>query len=172
MTITGMFVAVFLGMMIYICQYAITHKQELMNNSYNGRQQMLLAKNIRGTIYSDAGEVLAQTVTDSEGKERREYPYDNLFAHAVGYATNGRAGVEALANYYLIHSNAPLADKVAEDAAGKKNPGDDVYTTLDTELQQVAYNALGVYKGAIIVSEPSTEESLPWYPSRIMTRIR
>lgn len=156
MTITGMFVAVFLGMMIYICQYAITHKQELMNNSYNGRQQMLLAKNIRGTIYSDAGEVLAQTVTDSEGKERREYPYDNLFAHAVGYATNGRAGVEALANYYLIHSNAPLADKVAEDAAGKKNPGDDVYTTLDTELQQVAYNALGVYKGAIIVSEPST----------------
>lgn len=156
MTVTYMFVAVFLGMMFYISHYAITHQQELINNSYNGRQQMLNAKNVRGTIYAENGEVLAQTVTQQDGKETREYPYANLFAHAVGYASNGRAGVEALGNYYLINSNAPLSEKVANDVEGAKYPGDDVYTTLDVELQQVAYNALGVYKGAIIVSEPST----------------
>ena len=84
------------------------------------------------------------------------YPYDNLFAHAVGYATNGRFGVEAAANYYLINSNAKLSDKVASDVAGSKYPGDSVVTTLDVGLQEVAAKSLGVYKGAIIVSEPST----------------
>ena len=52
----------------------MTHKQELINNSYNGRQQMLLSQNRRGSIYSADGKVLAQTVTDENGNEVREYP--------------------------------------------------------------------------------------------------
>ena len=158
--VTYLFVAVFLAMMGYICQYAMSHRQEWMNNSYNGRQQMFSAKNARGTIYAGSGEVLAQTGTDSEGREIREYPYGNLFAHAVGYATHGRAGVEALGNYYLIQSNAPLSEKVSNEAAGTKHLGDDVYTTLDVRLQEVAYKAMGVYKGAIVVSEISTGKVL------------
>lgn len=158
--VTYLFVAVFLVMMGYICQYSMSHRQEWMNNSYNGRQQMFSAKNVRGTIYAGSGEVLAQTGTDSEGREKREYPYGNLFAHAVGYATHGRAGVEALGNYYLIQSNAPLSEKVSNEAAGMKYLGDDVYTTLDVGLQEVASKAMGVYKGAIVVSEISTGKVL------------
>lgn len=143
-------------MMTYTCHYAITHQQELINNSYNGRQEIFAAQNTRGSIFAAGGQVLAETQTDAEGNERRVYPYDNLFAHAVGYATNGRFGVEAAANYYLINSNAKLSDKVASDVAGSKYPGDSVVTTLDVGLQEVAAKSLGVYKGAIIVSEPST----------------
>ncbi len=158
--VTFLFVGAFVGMMGYICFYSITNKQELINNSYNSRQKMLIAKNIRGTIYSKDGDVLAETATDSDGEETRQYPYANLFSHAVGYSTNGRAGVEALGNYYLINSNAPLSDKVAYDVSGEKYPGDDIYTTLDVNLQEVAYNALGVYRGAIIVTQPSTGKIL------------
>ena len=156
MIITAGFTLLFLSMIGYITYYSVTHKQELINNSYNGRQQMLLSQNRRGSIYSADGKVLAQTVTDENGNEVREYPYGNLFSHAVGYATNGRMGVEAQANYYLINSNAPLSAKAALEASGDKYPGDNVYTTLDTKLQQVASTALGVYRGAIIVTEPST----------------
>ena len=158
--VTYLFTAVFLGMMFYICQYSMVHRQELLNNSYHGRQQLLTARNTRGTIYAGSGEVLARTVTDSEGRETREYPYENLFAHAVGYATHGRAGVEALGNYYLIQSNAPLSEKVSAEVAGSKYAGDDVYTTLDVGLQEVAYKAMGVYRGAVIVSETSTGKIL------------
>lgn len=143
-------------MMTYTCHYAITHQQELINNSYNGRQEIFAAQNTRGSIFAAGGQVLSETQTDADGNERRVYPYDNLFAHAVGYATNGRFGVEAAANYYLINSNAKLSDKVASDVAGSKYPGDSVVTTLDVGLQEVAAKSLGVYKGAIIVSEPST----------------
>lgn len=156
MFVTYLFVFIFLGMMGYICHFAVTNKQELINNSYNTRQSMLLAQNRRGSIYARGGEVLAQTTTAEDGTEVRVYPYENLFAHAVGYSTNGRMGVEALGNYYLINSNEPLSSKVADDMAGTKYAGDSIYTTLDVKLQQVAYNALGVYKGAIVVTEPST----------------
>ena len=160
LSVTYLFVAVFLGMMFYICHYSVTHQQELINNSYNGRQQILIAKNVRGEIYANNGEILAQTVTDENGEERRNYPYENLFAHAVGYATHGRAGGEALGNYYLIHSNAPLSEKVENDVEGIKYPGDSVHTTLDVNLQEVANHAMGIYQGAIIVSEPSTGKIL------------
>lgn len=160
LAVTWLFVAVFAGMMTYTCHYAITHQQELINNSYNGRQEIFAAQNTRGSIFAAGGQVLAETQTDADGNERRVYPYDNLFAHAVGYATNGRFGVEAAANYYLINSNARLSDKVASDVAGSKYPGDSVVTTLDVGLQEVAAKSLGVYKGAIIVSEPSTGKIL------------
>lgn len=158
--VTWIFVMLFFCMAGYITYYSVTNHQELINNSYNGRQQALLAQNVRGRIYSGDGAVLAQTITNEEGKEIREYPYENLFAHVVGYAVNGRMGVESQANYYLINSNAPLSEKAAMDINGAKYPGDDVYTTLNVDLQQVASTALGIYQGAIIVSEPQTGKIL------------
>lgn len=154
------FVLLFLGLSGYITYYSVTHKQELMSNSYNGRQQMLIAQNRRGRILSADGDILARTIQDDEGNEKREYPYQNLFSHVVGYATNGRMGVEAQANYYLINSSAPLSQKAGLELAGEKYPGDDVYTTLDVGLQQVASTALGVYQGAILVTEPATGKIL------------
>lgn len=156
MLVTWFFTFLFLGMISYITYYSATHKQELINNSYNGRQQMLLAQNRRGSIFAAGGEVLAKTAEDDSGKEIREYPYQNLFSHVVGYSVNGRMGVESLANYYLINSNAPLSQKAGLDVSQEKYPGDDVYTTLNVELQQVASTALGVYRGAVVVTEPAT----------------
>ena len=160
MIVTWVFTLLFIGMAGYITYYSATHKQELINNSYNGRQQILIAQNTRGRIFSAEGEVLARTTTDSEGKEKREYPYQNLFSHVVGYASNGRMGVEAQANYYLINTSASLSQKAALDLNGEKYPGDDVYTTLRVDLQQVASTALGVYQGAVIVTEPGTGKVL------------
>ncbi len=156
LAVTWLFVGLFFAMMGYTCHYAVTHRQTLMNNSYNTRQEILIAQNSRGSIYAAGGQKLAETVTDGEGKETRVYPYANMFSHAVGYASNGKFGIEAFAYYYLINSNTRLSDKVANDVAGKKYPGDSVITTLDVDLQKIAYDSLGMYSGAVIVSEPST----------------
>lgn len=156
LVVTWFFVGLFFAMMGYTCHYAATHRQSLINNSYNSRQNLLIAQNSRGTIYAAGGQKLAKTQTDTEGEEVRVYPYANLFSHAVGYAANGRYGVEAQANYYLINSNTKLSEKVASDMAGEKYPGDSVITTLDVDLQQIAYDSLGVYKGAVLVTEPGT----------------
>ena len=159
--VTGLFfVAVFAGMIAYLGYFAATSEQEMLNNSYNSRQEILLSRNYRGTIYSRDGEVLAETVLDEQQNESRVYPYEELFAHIVGYSTKGRMGVEALANYYLINTSTSLSNKAANDAAGVKNPGNNVYTTLDVKIQETADSQLNIYKGAVVVTEVSTGKIL------------
>jgi len=160
MLTTYLVVIVFLGMMAYISYFVATSEQEVLNNSYNSRQEILIAQNYRGNILSDKGDILATTTLDSEQNETRVYPYGEEFSHVVGFSTHGRTGIEAQANYYLITSSASITDKVVNDVAGNKNPGDSVYTTLNTKIQETAYKALGVYDGAIIVTEPSTGKIL------------
>lgn len=147
-------------MLGYISYYSYANRQTLMDNSYNTRQQILLKQNSRGSIISRNGEALAYSEVSEDGKEIRIYPYGKEFAHVVGYSTNGKAGIEALANYYLINTSIDLSDKVALDTKGDKYPGDNCLTTLDVNLQEVAYNALSSRKGAIVVTNPRTGEVL------------
>lgn len=154
------FPCLFVCMMIYMCNFVLNNEQEMINNSYNSRSEILLSKNYRGTIYAASGEVLAESVLDSAGNETRVYPYENLFAHSVGYSTTGRMGVEALCNYYLINSNLNLTEKVSNSTLGVKNPGDSVYTTFDVSIQEAADKALGIYNGAIILTDVKTGKIL------------
>ncbi len=150
------FVCVFAAMLVYLGHFVATNEQEMVNNSYNGRQEIILSQNYRGTIYSANREALAITVFDNAGNETRVYPYDNLFSHVVGFSTNGRTGIEAFSNYYLINSNISMAQKLANTSAGVKNPGNNVITSLDVKIQKAALKALGTYNGAVIVTECST----------------
>ena len=154
------FAALFTGMIVYLCFYVKNNEQELLNNSYNSRQSILAEENSRGAIYDKNGEILAQSVIDAQNKETRQYPFNNLYSHAIGFSTKGKTGVENISNYYLINSNISLTQKVENDVAGKKNPGNNIYTTFDTRLQQIAYDSLGVYKGAVIVSDVKTGKIL------------
>lgn len=156
----GLFSLLIFSMAGYICYYATVHKQEMFDNSYNGYQAQLQKENIRGTIYAADGQVLAQTTVDENGKETREYPYENMFAHVVGYSTKGKSGIESMANYYLVNSNVSISEKVSYEANEEKIPSDNVYTTLNVNLQKIAFDSLGMYKGAVIVSEPSTGKVL------------
>ena len=152
--------ALFLTLSVYTASYAYRNYQPLLSNNYNGRQRALIRQNIRGKIFSGTGEVLAYTVTDEEGNESREYPFGSLFSHVVGYSTRGRMGLEEEYNYYLINSDLSLGKKLALEENGEKYPADNIYTTLDPSLQEVADKAIGVYKGAAIVSDPRTGEIL------------
>lgn len=154
------FSALFIFMSIYLLCFVVNKEQDMVNNSYNSRQEILLSQNYRGNIYSRDGEILAKTEINFEQTESRVYPFKNLFSHIVGYSSNGRLGVEALANYYLINTNTSIHNKVANDIAGIKNPGDNVYTTLDVQIQKTADDQLSVYKGAIIVTEVKTGKIL------------
>lgn len=158
--ILAFFTICYISMCTYLCMYVKNNHQEYINNSYNSRQTLLAKENTRGMIFDNKGHILAQTLKNEAGKEYRHYPYENLFSHAVGYSTKGKTGVESMTNYYLINSEATIAQKVENDVAGEKNPGNDVYTTFDYDLQDIAYRSMGIYRGAIIVSEVKTGKIL------------
>lgn len=154
------FVAVFLAMIIYTCVYVRGNEVNWSINSYNSRLEMLKKETERGPIYASGGETLAVTRVDEDGLEYRSYPYGSVFSHIVGFESRGYLGVEALANYYLLHSHESLRGQVSNAMYAKKNEGDSVYTTLDVTLQKAAYEELGDREGAVIVTNPNTGEIL------------
>lgn len=156
MNITYLFLFIFVAMIGYFVKFQVKDSDEIINNNYNKRQEVLTETIIRGSIYSDNGEILAQTVVDENGNETRSYPYGALFAHSVGFSTHGKTGVELLANYKLLTSNAPILEIAENEFKGEKNIGDNVRTSLNVRLTQTAYNALGEHQGAVIAIEPST----------------
>jgi peptidoglycan glycosyltransferase len=158
--ITYIFVLLFLVLIGYIIKFIIVDSEEVIANSYNKRQSTLSERVLRGKIISSNDKVLAQTVLDSDGNEQRNYPYGKMFAHVVGFDTNGRSGLEATYNYQLLTSNSDLFMQIQNALTGDKNTGDDLYTTLDTRLQKAAYEALGDNDGAVIAIEPDTGKIL------------
>ena len=154
--ITYVFIACMLAVIGNEIYFVYAKSETAVNNSYNPRQELLASKNIRGQILSADGETLAQTVRGEDGNEERLYPYGSLFSHVVGYSTRGKTGVEYLGNMALLNSNAAFGEKIQNEITSQKNIGDNVITTLNVEVQRAAYEALGVYDGAIIVTEPST----------------
>ena len=72
----------------------------------------------------------------------------------------GKSGLESSQNFNLLTSNAFFLEKLANEFKDQKNTGDTVVTTLDANLQNAAYNALGDNKGAVVVMEPSTGKIL------------
>ena len=54
-------------------------------------------------------------------------------------------------NFELLTSNAFFVEKITNSFKGEKNIGDTVVTTLDADLQQAAYDALGSNKGAVVI---------------------
>ena len=158
--ITYLFLAIFIGLMGYFVYFQVVKSEDFINSSYNTRTDSFANTIVRGTIYSNDGTALAQTTLDGEGNEVRNYPYGSMFAHVVGYATNGKAGIESMANFYLLRSHAFVLEKIANELKGEKSQGDNVITTLDYDLQAAAYNALGDQEGAVMVLEPSTGKIL------------
>ena len=157
--------ALFLSLFIYIIYYVYHDADKIIANSSNKRQDAYARDITRGDIVSSDGVVIATTTKDAEGNEKREYPYNNLFCHAVGYNSYGRSGVELSMNFYMLRSHKNIFSKVKNDLMGEKNQGDRVITTLDYRLQKAAGDAIGNNKGAAVVIEPSTGRVLAMYSS-------
>lgn len=147
-------------MMGYIVYFNAVKSKEIINSPYNVRLDSMADRVVRGKILDSEGQVLAETLVNSDGTETRRYPYGDLFAHVVGYDSHGKAGLESTENFNLLSSHAFFIERITNTVQEKKNIGDNVITTLNTDLQKAAYNALGSYKGAVIVMEASTGKIL------------
>ncbi len=157
--VTYLFLAIFLGMIAYFAYFQVVKSETFINSPYNSRQKSFAERIERGTIVSEQGDVLASS-ENTNGTETRSYPYGRMFAHAIGYSTNGTTGVESIANFQLLRSHAFFLEKIADELRGRKSIGDTVVTTMDTEVQRAAYDALGNYQGAVFAMQPSTGKIL------------
>lgn len=160
MRATYIFVGLFLLMAVYFTYYLTSKSDDKMNNPYNKLTDKLSESTVRGTIYAADGSVLASTVTNEDGSEVRNYPYNEVFCHVVGSLDYGKYGLESLYNYELLSSDTNWMSKVFDDLKGDKYQGNNIITTLNVKLQQAAYDAMSDYKGAVVVMEADTGKVL------------
>lgn len=158
--VSYIFLGIFVCMIGYFIYFQTVVSSNVITSPYNKRQDTFADRVIRGDILTGDGVVIATTNVAEDGTETRVYPYDNLFAHAVGYASHGKTGIELLANYQLLTSHAYFPERFVNEVQEEKNMGDRVVSTLNYELQKTAYDALGSHQGAVIAIEPSTGKIL------------
>ncbi len=154
--VSWFFVLIFVSLAVWVVYFNASVADDFINSPYNTRQDSFADRVIRGTIKSSDGQVLAQTNVAVDGTEERYYPYSNMFAHVVGYDSNGKSGLESEANFSLLSSHEFFLTQMKNEFKGGKTQGDTVISSLNTSLQSTAYYALGDRRGAVIVMEPST----------------
>ena len=158
--VSYLFVCMFLSLAGYLMYFNIQKREDINSNAKNTKQESKEDQIIRGAILSSDGEILAGTNVDEAGNETRLYPFDNVFSHVVGYATNGKSGVESSSNFELMSCHASILEQVRDQSLDMKVRGDSVVLTLDSRLQKACYDALGSYNGAVVVIEPDTGKIL------------
>ena len=111
---TYVFFLLFLGMIGYYVYFLYADSETFASNSHNPRLQDSSANVIRGSIESSNGKVLASTETAEDGTELRDYPYGRVFAHIIGYSTNGKG---TCSDHSLLRKKQTLEKRISGNLA-------------------------------------------------------
>ena len=149
------YIIMFLLMIAYLSYFVMVKSEEIVIHPHNRRMDSLESEIIRGDILSSDGQLIATTTVEGE-ESRRVYPKGSTYAHPVGYTQKGKIGVESFANVELLRPNYTLESIFKRTFNDEKFQGRDLVLTIDDRLQQAAQSAMGDYKGAVIMIEPST----------------
>ncbi|MDO4536154.1 MAG: penicillin-binding transpeptidase domain-containing protein [Clostridium perfringens] len=158
------FFILLIALISYIAYFGVFQDPTIDNKTGNTAKLAIEKQVIRGNIYDTFGQALAETKVD--GLEQTiYYPFGKATSAVVGYVSPryGTTGLESTYNKDLstYTSDTSIWDdfnifKLFQDR-DKKQYGDNVYTTIDAQLQEVAYKELSQYKaGAVVAIDPKT----------------
>ena len=157
--VSAVVLIMFLGLFASTSLIQVVAADSLQADGRNARTLYASYSAERGPILVD-GQPIAQSVpSDDEYKFLRVYASGPLYAPVTGYLTlnQGNTGLEAsLGDYLSGSSNQQFFDQINAVVTGQNPKGAAVETTIDPVLQQVAWDALGDYQGAVIAIDPKT----------------
>lgn len=164
------FLTLFILLIAYISYFQIFKAPNIANKSTNPRVIAQRNEFLRGPIYDRNNQVIAESEKTGKLSQNRKYPYNDLFAHPIGYSDDrySRSGLEQTYDDYLRDNNKiPVSfegviNKLKSVISSGDSPkvGNSVVTTLDVNIQKAASDALGNRKGAVVVLNPKTGEVL------------
>ncbi|WP_352416934.1 peptidoglycan D,D-transpeptidase FtsI family protein [Clostridium tertium] len=166
------FLFCFIALISYIAYFQVFKGPDIANDSGNKRLWARRNEILRGTIYDKDGNPLTNSIRVDKFNQSREYIYGDLYVHALGYIDE-RFGITGLEEEYdnelskyssfsngirSLLKNFDL--KKAFENRDEEKIGNGIVTTLDYNLQKVAYDAMGDLKGAVVALNPKTGEVL------------
>ena len=153
--VTAAFLLALIGIQIlYLAKLSVWDGDALAAHPLNTRSALMEQDIRRGRILDREGRVLAESSADHV----RSYPYGRILAPVTGYQTEryGSVGVEQAAGQALSGVTADAAHAGPLRTLLRADAGYDVRLTVDAELSEAAWNALGTRRGAVIVMDAAT----------------
>lgn len=147
-------------MILYFLVFEMSGKNAVLINPLNNRTQNMEQSVRKGQILTSDGVVVATTQNMEDGTEYRYYPFENMFAHTLGYATKGGSGLEGSQKIRLLTSHVSFIEQIKTEFINQKLTGDTMIVTLNYLLQSYCYEQLGGRNGVIIAMEPKTGKIL------------
>ena len=152
-------VALFLSLFLSASYVQVVASEDIANDDRNVRKLYESFSAERGQILAGGIPIATSLPVDNQFRYLRTYPYPELYAPVVGYYTlnQGNAGIESALNPVLTgRASSQILDQLTALVTGSTPEGASVQLTLDPDIQQIAFDALGDRRGAVVVLEPST----------------
>lgn len=162
--------ASFVALILTLAYWQVYAREEISNSPQNSLQAERNMEAPRGLILARDGETVLADSIRQESEEGfvydREYPGGEAFSNIIGYSSiiYGQAGVEARLNSELTGSGDPQTlDELINQSTGGPQAGNNVELTIDSELQELAYEELSqtdTGRGSLVAFEPDTGDVL------------
>ncbi|MGI6092788.1 MAG: cell division protein FtsI [Veillonellaceae bacterium] len=156
------FSIIFLLLLLFVhVSYIQTFQSNaLATHALNRRNIEAAHKVEQGQILDRNNNKLALSVPDDDGVYNRQYPYGAITSHVIGYSSieYGKSGLESRYTSYLTGSGNPERNLGPIAHLWDTKKGNNLVTTLDADLQEIAYKALGNRRGAVVALSPRTGE--------------
>ena len=148
----------FLSLFVAASAMQVVNAEGLNNDSRNQRAVYDGYKTQRGAILVNNKPIAESVKTSNSYRFLRKYSGDQYSAITGFYSLfQGRTGLENVLDSSLRGDNsAAFFEQLNALLSGNPVTGASVELTIDEEVQQVAWDALGSMKGAVVAIEPST----------------
>lgn len=164
----------FCGLVLYFSYFQIFKSPALAGAGQNPRTYAIEQNIRRGTIYDRKGTALAESEMTENGQVRK-YPFGPLYSQLIGYnhTRYGRFLLEDTYNQHLLGTTLE-SNLLGTLLGASPSEGADLTLTIDHNLQTLAGNLLGNYKGSIVALDPQSGEVLcmvskPWFNPNTLT---
>ncbi len=166
-------ILLFVAMFAQLNYLQVVRADHYANHPGNSRNAVRDFGEIRGSIRTADGKVIAESYLNPKKKSNytylRRYPAGSLYGHITGYFsfTFGSTALERQYNAELAGRKTALTTKRLTDMLRSKTVTSDVTITINDELQRFAARQLRKRKGSIVVLDPRTGAILAMvsYPS-------
>ena len=153
--VLAMFAALFVSSSVI----HVVASEDIAEDSRNVRTLYESFSAERGQILVGGVPIARSIPVDTQFKFLRTYSDGELYAPVVGYYTlnQGNAGIESALNAVLTgQANSQAFEQLVALVTGTTPEGASVALTIDPAVQQVAWDALGDQRGAVVALDPAT----------------
>jgi peptidoglycan glycosyltransferase len=170
-------IILFAAISVNLIYAQLINPQEILGHPENLRYILEEAKEPRGDIYSKDGALLAQSRREGQFY-LRYYPYGVIFEPMLGFFNQkyGKSGMELALDNFISHKKWPgLIGTISRlISMNLSDEPDTVTLTINSGLQERAYELLSGRRGAVVALNPKSGEvialvSSPSFdPNRLM----